>query len=74
VPPQSCQDLLEVVADVGRPLRAAQIATAAGLSTDQARMEGLWSRCAGRGRPGQPLLCPPNCFVHAGGDRRPAPS
>lgn len=55
--PQSCQDLVEVVADAGRPLRAAQIAAAAGLSTDQARVAGLRSQCAGRGRPGQPLLC-----------------
>jgi hypothetical protein len=37
------QDLLEVVADAGRPLRAAQIAAAAGLRTDQARVEGLRS-------------------------------
>jgi hypothetical protein len=54
---QSCQNLLEVVADAGRLLRAAQIAAAAGLSTDQARVEGLRSQCAGRGRPGQPLPC-----------------
>jgi hypothetical protein len=42
--PQSYQDLLEVAADAGRPLRAAEIAAAAGLSTDRARVEGLRSK------------------------------
>jgi hypothetical protein len=32
--PQDYRDLLEVAEDAGRPLRAAQIAAAAGLSTD----------------------------------------
>jgi hypothetical protein len=50
--PRSYQDLLEVVADAGRPLKAAQIAAAAGLRTDRAKVEALRSklkRLAGRG-------------------------
>ena len=39
--PEAYRDLLEVVEDAGRPLRAGQIATAAGLSTDKAKVEGL---------------------------------
>jgi hypothetical protein len=42
--PQSYQDLLEVAADAGRPLRAAEFAAAAGLGTDRAKVEGLRSR------------------------------
>jgi len=42
--PQAYRDLLEVAADAGRPLRAAQIAAAAGLSTDKAQVEGLRSK------------------------------
>jgi hypothetical protein len=42
--PQAYRDLLEVAEDAGRPLRAAQIATAAGLSTDKAKVEGLRSK------------------------------
>jgi hypothetical protein len=50
--PQAYRDLLEVAEDAGRPLRAGQIAAAAGLSTDKAKVEGLRSklkRLAGRG-------------------------
>jgi hypothetical protein len=39
--PQAYRDLLEVAEDAGRPLRAGQIAAAAGLSTDKAKVEGL---------------------------------
>jgi len=39
--PSSYRDLLEVLADAGRPLRAARIAAAAGLSTDKSKIEGL---------------------------------
>jgi len=42
--PPSCQDLLEVLADAGRPLRAGNIAAAAGLSTDKSKIEGLRSK------------------------------
>jgi cell division septum initiation protein DivIVA len=42
--PEAYRDLLEVVEDAGRPLRAAQIAAAAGLSTDKAKVEGLRSK------------------------------
>jgi hypothetical protein len=42
--PRSYQDLLEVAADAGRPLRAAEFAAATGLSTDKAKVEGLRSK------------------------------
>jgi hypothetical protein len=42
--PQAYRDLLEVVEDAGRPLRAGQIAAAAGLSTDNSKVEGLRSK------------------------------
>ncbi|MGH7734119.1 MAG: hypothetical protein ACREOE_10580, partial [Gemmatimonadales bacterium] len=42
--PRSYQDLLEVAADAGRPLRAAEFAAAAGLSTEKAKVEGLRSK------------------------------
>jgi hypothetical protein len=42
--PQAYRDLLEVAEDAGRPLRAAQIAAAAGLSTDKAKVETLRSK------------------------------
>jgi hypothetical protein len=42
--PEAYRDLVEVVADAGRPLRAAQIAAAAGLSTDKAKVETLRSK------------------------------
>jgi hypothetical protein len=50
--PQAYRDLLEVLEDASRPLRAGQIAAAAGLSTDKTTVEGLRSklkRLAGRG-------------------------
>jgi hypothetical protein len=42
--PPSYQDLLEVLADAGRPMRAGSIAAAAGLSTDKSKIEGLRSK------------------------------
>ena len=42
--PRAYQDLLEVAADAGRPLRAAEFAAAAGLATDKAKVEGLRSK------------------------------
>ena len=42
--PQAYQDLLEVAADAGRPLRAGEFAAAAGLATDKAKVEGLRSK------------------------------
>jgi len=42
--PPSYRDLLEVLADAGRPLRAGGIAAAAGLSTDKSTVEGLRSK------------------------------
>lgn len=50
--PQVYRDLVEVVADAGRPLRAAQVAAAAGLATDRGKVEALRSRLkrlSGRG-------------------------
>ena len=50
--PQSYQDLLEVAADAGRPLRAGEFAAAAGLGTGKVKVEGLRSKLkllAGRG-------------------------
>jgi hypothetical protein len=42
--PRSYQDLVEVAADAGRPLRAAEFAAAAGLATGKATVEGLRSK------------------------------
>ena len=42
--PQSYQDLLEVAADAGRPLRAGEFAAAAGLGTDKVKVEGVRSK------------------------------
>ena len=42
--PQAYRDLVEVAEDAGRPLRAAQVAAAAGLSTDKAKVETLRSK------------------------------
>jgi hypothetical protein len=42
--PRSYQDLLEVAADAGRPLRAGEFAAAAGLATDKAKVEGVRSK------------------------------
>jgi hypothetical protein len=42
--PASYQDLVEVITDAGRPLRARGIAAAAGLSTGKAKVEGLRSK------------------------------
>ena len=42
--PQDYRDLLEVAQDAGRPLRAGQIAAAAGLSTDRVKVETLRSK------------------------------
>jgi len=50
--PSSYRDLLEVLVDAGRPLRAGRIAAAAGLSTDKSKIEWLRSklkRLVGRG-------------------------
>ena len=42
--PRGYRDLLEVAEDAGRPLRAGQIAAAAGLSTDRGKVEALRAR------------------------------
>ena len=42
--PRAYQDLLEVAADAGRPLRAAEFAAATGLSTAKAKVEGVRSK------------------------------
>ena len=72
--PRAYQDLLEVAADAGRPLRAGEFAAAAGLATDKAKVEGMRSKLkllAGRGwRAGVPggLFTPPD---HAGKSVKP---
>ena len=42
--PQAYRDLLEVAEDAGRPLRAAEVAAEAGLSTDRVKVETLRSK------------------------------
>jgi hypothetical protein len=42
--PRDYRDLMEVAEDAGRPLRAAQFAAAAGLSTDRGKVETLRAR------------------------------
>ena len=42
--PPSYRDLLEILADAGRPLRAGGIAAAAGLSTGKSAVGGLRSK------------------------------
>jgi len=42
--PQAYQDLVEVAADAGRPLRAGEFAAATGQSTGKAKVEGLRSK------------------------------
>jgi hypothetical protein len=42
--PRAYQDLLEVAADAGRPLRAGEFAAAAGLAKDKAKVEGVRSK------------------------------
>ncbi|WP_369032773.1 hypothetical protein [Streptomyces adonidis] len=42
--PTAYQDLIEVIADAGRPMRAMQVAEAAGLSVDRSKVEGLRSK------------------------------
>ena len=67
--PRSYQNLLEVAADAGRPLRAAEFAAAAGLGTDRAKVEGLRSKLkllAGRGW----LAGEPRRPVHAARSRK----
>ena len=42
--PRAHQDLLEVAADAGRPLRAGEFAAAAGLAAGRSKVEGLRSK------------------------------
>ncbi|RSO03340.1 hypothetical protein DMH18_37635 [Streptomyces sp. WAC 06783] len=42
--PGAYQDLMEVIADADHPLRAVQVAEAAGLSVDRSKVEGLRSK------------------------------
>ncbi|MGW3985382.1 hypothetical protein [Streptomyces mirabilis] len=42
--PRAYQDLVEVLSDAPGPLRAGQVAAAAGLSTDKSKVEGLRSK------------------------------
>jgi len=70
--PRAYQDLLEVAADAGRPLRAGEFAAGTGLSTGKAKVEGLRSKLlAARGllagEPGGLFTLP----HHAGNHRNP---
>jgi hypothetical protein len=42
--PRAYQDIVEVLADAGHPMRAGEVAAAAGLSTDKSKVEGLRSK------------------------------
>jgi hypothetical protein len=57
--PRVHQDLLEVAADAGRPLRAVEFAAAAGPDTKKAKVEGLRSRLK--------LLAARGCLAEAPG-------
>jgi hypothetical protein len=72
--PRSYRDLLEVAADAGRPLRAAEFAAATGLSTAKAKVEGLRSKLKLLGARGWLAGVPGGLFTlpdHAGKHRSP---
>jgi hypothetical protein len=72
--PRSYQDLLEVAADAGRPLRAGEFAAAAGLATDKAKVEGVRSKLKLLAARGWLAAAPGGLFVladHAGESVKP---
>src|SRR5260370_1130123 len=75
--PPPYQDLLEVLADAGRPLRAGRIAAAAGLSTGKSNVEGLRSKLKRLAERGWLAEEAPGLFMlprrHAQDASRPAP-
>ena len=72
--PRAYQDLLDVAADAGRPLRAAEFAVAAGLATDKAKVEGLRSKLKLLAARGWLAVVPGGLFTlndHAGESGKP---
>jgi hypothetical protein len=72
--PRAYQDLLEVAADAGRPLRAGEFAAAAGLATDKAKVEGLRSKLKPLAAPGWLAGVPGGLFTlpdHSGKEGNP---
>lgn len=72
--PRAYQDLLEVAEDAGRPLRAAEFAAAAGLSTEKAKVEGLRSKLRLLAARGWLAAVPGGLFIledHAGETQKP---
>ena len=72
--PSSYRDLLEVLADAGRPLRAGRIAAAAGLSTGKSKVEGLRSKLKRLVERGWLAEDGPGLFVVPRRDARDAPN
>jgi hypothetical protein len=72
--PSSYQDLLEVLADAGRPLRAGSIAAAAGLSTGKSQIEGLRSKLKRLVERGWLAEGGPGLFTLPGRDARDGPA
>ena len=62
--PRTYQDLLEVAADAGRPLRAGEFAAASGLSTEKAKVEGLRSKLRLLAARGWLAPAPGGLFTH----------
>ena len=71
--PPSYQDLLEVLADAGRPLRAGNIAAAAGLSTDKSKIEGMRSKLTRLAERGWLAEDGPGLFMLPRGDAQDVP-
>jgi hypothetical protein len=63
--PQAYRDILEVLADAGRPLRAGHIAAALGLPTDAVKVEGLRSKLKRLVARGWPAEQTPGLFASA---------
>jgi len=72
--PRAYQDLLDVAADAGRPLRAGEFAAAAGLATDKAKVEGVRSKLKLLAARGWLAAAPGGLFIladHAGKSAKP---
>ncbi len=72
--PSAYRDLLEVLVDAGRPLRAGRVAAAAGLSTDKSKIEGLRSKLKRLVERGWLAEDGPGLFVVPRRDARDAPN
>ncbi len=72
--PRAYQDLLDMAADAGRPLRAGEFAAAAGLATDKAKVEGVRSKLKLLAARGWLAAAPGGLFIladHAGESAKP---